>query len=558
MDEKKRRNREDEKRVMKEDIERRRKIEKMLISVDDDDDRSQITEKEYEGRFKKSASGRKPKSKGQRMGRSKSTGNALDDFDSSSQRSRPKSPGSVRSLNLADDDIDDELDSNYTSFKRSGSKTSLYASRSSLYGRRRKNSMGETVSMSSYMHDDVDSRMGDFDKTHLSHKEKERLFKSTGDLDLSSASAVVFRECATQTGSSKEVYVYGRKTYVKSKPGKRYSRGTQKFPDKERRDSTGSARSGRSTKSNRLKSRSKSQESLRKQKGSRSRDFSDDDSEFSHRQRRKKSQDKDYSDGDVSERSHRQRRKKNHDSDDASERSHHERRKKLKDRDNSEDERSYHHSESRFSDSDQESKRSRNKLREIDNDYYKSKQKAKPNPMPRRKTHDTMTSDSSDSDDNNSQVTSSVAHAAHFAPTGYSVVYPQPGVAYMSTAPGGPPMMFPVTSMPQSAIPQKPSVAPKPNVSKWDQLVNLTEGMKKRRHQMGESVETESVLSSTWSQPVTYASQPHSHYSQSPYTMSQRMPGFVSTYPESIDSTKLPKEHIIGYSRKYASNDSNV
>ena len=67
---------------------------------------------EYEGRFKKSASGRKSKGKGPRMGRSRSTGNALEELEERHQRSRSKSPGSAHSLNFIEDDETD-LDSNY-------------------------------------------------------------------------------------------------------------------------------------------------------------------------------------------------------------------------------------------------------------------------------------------------------------------------------------------------------------------------------------------------------------------------------------------------------------
>lgn len=93
---------EEERRRRKKEEKRRRERE-----------RDQEEDRQYEGRFKKSASGRKSKGKGPRKGRSKSTGNALDDMEENHQRSRSKSPSSVRSLNFIEDDDEDDLDSSY-------------------------------------------------------------------------------------------------------------------------------------------------------------------------------------------------------------------------------------------------------------------------------------------------------------------------------------------------------------------------------------------------------------------------------------------------------------
>ncbi|XP_059162996.1 serine/arginine repetitive matrix protein 5-like [Physella acuta] len=478
---------------------------------EEDEERGRTHDKEYEGRFKKSASGRKPKSKGQKMVRSKSTGNAIEALEANNQPARSKSSGSVRSLNFTEDDEeDDDLDSNYMPFKRSGSKTSLYASRSSLYGRKRKNSMGETVSLSSYAYDDMDSRMGDFDRE-----------KSSGDM----ATAVVVRECATWTGNDKGVYVFGRKSLAKTRHGKRYNRGVQTSFPRERKDSVGSTKSGVSVKSNHLKSRSKSQESLRKHKRSRSRD-------------------------DVSVASS---------------------RSKSVDRDSSEEDKKRHHrSRSRMNDSDDDDdrksrkKRSHSKSREMDTESEYST--AKPKHRGHRSTGSASVGLSSSNEDVESVAASSVAPSVNpssaylphqqpmFAPplmpVGYPMPYQQFGVPYIAGAPGGPPVMVPMPGVAKPPIAPKPAPIPQPQASKWDQLVNLTEGMKKRRHQMGESIadtaDTESVLSSTWGQPYP-AQQPY--YSPPSYTTAQS-----SAYSGPASYAPL----VDRYGNNYGPSESNI
>lgn len=92
-------------------MEETRNVKKTPKSEHDDKSNRRENGKEHEGMFKKSASGRKPKSKGPRMARSRSAGNALENVYSNDPNLHPKSP-SVRSLSLLDDD-DSELDSNY-------------------------------------------------------------------------------------------------------------------------------------------------------------------------------------------------------------------------------------------------------------------------------------------------------------------------------------------------------------------------------------------------------------------------------------------------------------
>lgn len=332
-------------------------------------------------------------------------------------------------------------------------------------------------------------------------------------------SAVVFRECATQTGNEKEVYIYGRRTYIREQSSRCYNRGTQTTFRNERRNSVGSNKSGRSSRSYvHSKSRSKSQESLRKEKHSRSRDFSVDNSvsERSYHQRSLGFQNKDYSD--------------------------------------SEDTQSYSRS-----DTDNEiysprkGKQSQHKPRKDNSSDGQEKLKYRSKPVPiSRKSKSVASNDISVSDDQMSTVNSSIAtshpdsqqepHVPYFIPAGYPVIYPQSAFAYVPSAPGGPPTVIPITAMPQSAVPQNPSVVSQPNVSKWDQLVNLTEGMKKRRHQMGESIETGSVLSSAWSQPIIHSTEPKTNYSLSSYTATRRMPkpgsSYGSVFPESVDAVE--------------------
>lgn len=429
--------------------------------------------------------------------------------------------------------------------------------------------MGETVSMSSYalssyMHDDLDSRVGDFDHAVLSPKEKERLFKSTGDLNVSSA--VIVRECATQTGSSKEVYIYGKNTVSKRKHRKRYNRGTQ--TTRERRDSAASERSGRSVRSNRqLRSKSRSKESLNKKRRSRSRDLSDDDiSERSGRsQRRHERQDTD--DSDSEDHSHGKSRQKDIDSRDrhgkrSQSRSKERVQSKHRHRDHSEsdDEKSQYSSKSYETNNESIGKRrrerhSKSNTLNSDSDYFQEEQNSKLNFVPHSSGHIggqfVMASGMPVP-----PVHQFGQQIPQFLPTGYPMgIQQQPTAAFMSTDQNGMPILVPVTSLTQHAIPPKPPVAVKPNVSKWDQLVNITDGMKKRRHQMGESLETESVLSSAWSQPQVY-------HSELPYLKTQETHGsdrmYGSHYGEPYDAESPKSEYTVGYSRNYSATDSSV
>lgn len=355
--------------------------------------------------------------------------------------------------------------------------------------------MGETVSLSSFAYDDVDSRMGDFDKE-----------KSTGDM----ATAIVVRECATWTGNDKGVYVFGRKSLAKTRHGKRYNRGVQTTFPRERKDSVGSSKSGVSVKSNHLKSRSKSQESLRKQKRSRSRD------DVSVASSRSKSVDRDSSDDDKDRKSRK--------------------------------------------------KRSHSRSREIDTDSEYSTSKPKHRSRGHRSTGSASVDLSSSNEDVESVVASSIApsvnpytaylpHQQHmFAPplmpVGYPMAYQQFGVPYIAGAPGGPPVMVPMPGVAKPTIPPKPAPIPQPQASKWDQLVNLTEGMKKRRHQMGESIadtaDTESVLSSTWGQP--HPAQ-QAYYSPPSYTTAQS-----SAYSGPTSYAPL----VDRYANNYGPSESNI
>ena len=105
--EERRRQEEEEEEEEKRRLKRKQEKEKAREREEFRDDESEES-KVYEGRFKKSASGRRSKGKGQKMGRSRSTGNALDEMDRNYQRSRSKSPSSVRSLNVVDCDDDDD------------------------------------------------------------------------------------------------------------------------------------------------------------------------------------------------------------------------------------------------------------------------------------------------------------------------------------------------------------------------------------------------------------------------------------------------------------------
>ncbi|KAL8621817.1 hypothetical protein ACOMHN_016303 [Nucella lapillus] len=167
---------------------------------------------EYEGRFKKADSARKNKSKAPRLGRSRSTGNALDDADSVG-RGSVSSAGGYRAVPsvTADDYEDSDVESNYNPLRRSCSKTSLYASRSSLYGRRRrKNSVGESVY--SFAYDDPDL----FDRGSVggrSLSRRHRGFKSLGDLEMES-----------REQSARSTQTRSRKNSVSSTSGRSKSR----------------------------------------------------------------------------------------------------------------------------------------------------------------------------------------------------------------------------------------------------------------------------------------------------------------------------------------------
>ncbi|KAK3582024.1 hypothetical protein CHS0354_000265 [Potamilus streckersoni] len=129
--------------------------------------------------------------------------------------------------------------------KRSGSKQSLYSSRSSLYDRRgrrgRKNSYSE--SLASYAHDDIDmyrhsDRHGstgttdDFDgyERPLSRFDRMRMSKSAGELtyDMREQATQTLRETATQTGNEHSViFEPKRRVKKKTKLSKVSSSGTQ-------------------------------------------------------------------------------------------------------------------------------------------------------------------------------------------------------------------------------------------------------------------------------------------------------------------------------------------
>lgn len=121
--------------------------------------------------------------------------------------------------------------------QRSSSKTSLYASRSSLYSRRRGSGRGERFescadSLASYAHDDIDyyrqSRRSyndyDFGGYEKPISRNDRLRMSRSDHDLGRAmkeiSTQTLRETATQTGLEESVVVH-TKRIVKRRPRSR-------------------------------------------------------------------------------------------------------------------------------------------------------------------------------------------------------------------------------------------------------------------------------------------------------------------------------------------------
>ncbi|XP_067684139.1 uncharacterized protein [Haliotis asinina] len=157
------------------------------------------------GGFQKNSGLRKSSRKSPRIGRASrpSTGSILDDNESIG---RPETPTSQISRFR-----DDDLDSNYQPLKRSASRQSLYASRSSLYGRRgrreRSSSIGESVM--SYMHDDIDAYSDDdFESRRVSRKESLRKgYRSLGDLEYESReiSTQTLRDTGSQTKNGKVV-----------------------------------------------------------------------------------------------------------------------------------------------------------------------------------------------------------------------------------------------------------------------------------------------------------------------------------------------------------------
>ena len=134
--------------------------------------------------------------------------------------------------------------------RRTGSKGSLYASRSSLYSRRRrKNSGGESVY--SYAQDDMD--FDDRDRDSFKQRglsRRNRSARSLGDLevelrDQATRSTQTLRECATQTGAGFANVSPGKKTVVKkTKPRSVSSSQTQTVKSKPRNLDSSSSSSG--------------------------------------------------------------------------------------------------------------------------------------------------------------------------------------------------------------------------------------------------------------------------------------------------------------------------
>ena len=137
-----------------------------------------------------------------------------------------------------------------TALRRTGSKNSLYASRSSLYGRRRrKNSVGESVY--SFVQDDIDYYRPDRDSfKERSLSRRDRGFRSLGDLEMelreqATRSTQTLRECATQTGKGFANVSPGKKTVVKrSRPRSMSSSHTQTSKSKEGNLNSSSSSSG--------------------------------------------------------------------------------------------------------------------------------------------------------------------------------------------------------------------------------------------------------------------------------------------------------------------------
>ena len=332
-------------------------------------------------------------------------------------------------------------------------------------------------------------------------------------------SAQVMREVGTSTRHGGIATVYGRKTQAKGRHGKRYSRGTQTPPSRggrERRDSVGSTKSGRSTSSrHKLKSRSRSRESLG---GRRSRSQGRQDEEMEA-------------------------------SDDSSV-----------------------HSSRRSAHSSHRPKKSHRSTHDYSSasDVEKGDDIADDQSVaPSNKTSSTMYNAAASQP--YSQFSSLVAGP------GYPQMVYQPVVA-----PGGPPapvvppgMVYQMAT-PSAVQPQKPPIAPKPKPktkpsgSRWNELVNLTDGMKQRRRQMGESITedgTESVLSSMWSQPTYYNNnQHHQHqrvgqfHAPPSYTTAQHLAdgdvSYSSNYADSSAAALTPPRNTCRNS--YSPSESNV
>ncbi|XP_041349872.1 serine/arginine repetitive matrix protein 2-like [Gigantopelta aegis] len=184
------------------------------------------------GGFQKNSSGRKKSHRPPRIGRmaSRSTGSIIDD-------DRSGTPNSMASRLRDDDDLD-----NFAPLERSQSKQSLYSSRSSLYGRRRRrerrNSFGESVS--TYTQDDIDA-YDDYviHSRPMSKRDRyDRGFKSLGDLEyeLREQSTQTLRETATQTGKGHAVVMNPKRVVNKKPLPKHMSSSSTQTAKKTRKD----------------------------------------------------------------------------------------------------------------------------------------------------------------------------------------------------------------------------------------------------------------------------------------------------------------------------------
>ncbi|XP_062595030.1 serine/arginine repetitive matrix protein 1-like [Saccostrea cucullata] len=198
--------------------------------------------------------------------------------------SRPVTPTSM----MRDDD-----EESIRPLQRTTSRQSLYASRSSLYSRRRrKGSFSESVvSGSTFAHDDIDyyrrprgqrSRghsPADYDDDSdgyvqpISRHENDRMFKSLGDLnsngrrsEKATRATQTLRETATQTGDDQSVVVHSKRVVPRKRRSKSLSAtGTQTTNKKHR--SRSKSRGNDSDTGDELKNekreKSKSRESLK-------------------------------------------------------------------------------------------------------------------------------------------------------------------------------------------------------------------------------------------------------------------------------------------------------